>query len=417
MTLSTIGQVKEHRQPTDVTNTSDLARADDPGIISTLIPVALAFMAIGLYGVPIPGAGVPASTAVLGVAAILSLFARPTVGLHRSHLLVIILVLIPGWLAVSTALNHLSPVKRLTSLAVWMLIALVLGSGRLCRISAARGIAIGLTLAVLWGIARIPVSSYTDRLSGSFGEPNSAGMVLCVAGFAALAHLSTKRAKLLLLAVLLTGVVFSFSRTSYLAVAVMVAWIILSRYVKPQLLLAATVIGIYVISRLPETSFATDQFAGRSGSDALRGRIAAAEHVSVSIHPLYGNGAGTSQVKVQDGTFFFHNSYLGLRAEGGYIALGILLVFGAALLLALISLPKTRRNLWLEASLLGVALCALNLGNVLLTTPAAIAIGMSLRHLAVEHRKMRDELEDDAEPHLKDDHTDTVLDQPAVAVR
>ncbi len=386
----------DHQQPKDASLLGAMERIDNPAIISTLIPVGLAFAAIGLYGVPMPGAGVPASTVVLGIAALLSLFARPTFGLLRPQRLLLLLMMTPAWLLVASLLNHLHPTKRLVSLAIWLLVVLVLSSGRLCRISASRGVALGLVAAAIWSLARIPASSYSGRLSGTFGEPNSAGMVLCGAGFAAIGHLSTRRSQLAVLGVLITGIFFTYSRTSYFAVAVMIAWILLSRFFKPRILLIATGIGMYLISRAPETDFATERFAGRVGSDALRGRISDAEHALVSIHPVYGNGAGTAQVQVQDRTFFFHNSYLALRAEGGYIAWALLVLFGIGLLLAMVSLPHGQRNLWLEASLLGIAVCALNLGNVLLTSPAAIVIGMSLRHLAVERRRMRDTHADDS---------------------
>jgi O-antigen ligase len=78
--------------------------------------------------------------------------------------------------------------------------------------------------------------------------------------------------------------------------------------------------------------------------------------------------------------FFFHNSYLAVRQEGGWIAL--LLVLG---LMAFAFLRLSRHSragdlaaAGAQAALIGTAVMAITLGEVLLDTPMAIAVGFAL---------------------------------------
>ena len=93
--------------------------------------------------------------------------------------------------------------------------------------------------------------------------------------------------------------------------------------------------------------------------------------------PWYGNGPGTSKVEVQGETFFFHNSYLALQNEGGRLAVALLVGAGIVALVGLMRLPAGSRNFWYEGALIALAVCAVNLGEVLLELPPALALGMA----------------------------------------
>jgi hypothetical protein len=56
-------------------------------------------------------------------------------------------------------------------------------------------------------------------------------------------------------------------------------------------------------------------------------------------------------------------------------------IVGALTLLALLRLPRTQRSPWNEAAVIAVAVCAVNLGEVLLELPAALALGMAACHV------------------------------------
>ena len=79
----------------------------------------------------------------------------------------------------------------------------------------------------------------------------------------------------------------------------------------------------------PTTSSLYGPFSNRSGSDALRDRIIAQEHVQLADAPWFGHGPGTARVSIGDLEFFFHNSYLATRQEGGWAALLLVLALMA----------------------------------------------------------------------------------------
>ena len=87
---------------------------------------------------------------------------------------------------------------------------------------------------------------------------------------------------------------------------------------------------------------------------------------------------------LQDRTFFFHSSFLAVRQEGGWIALGLVLFLLAYSFLRLI--PYSRlgdvQAIAAQAALISVPVMAVTLGEVLLDTPAAIAIAFALGRAA-----------------------------------
>ena len=137
-----------------------------------------------------------------------------------------------------------------------------------------------------------------------------------------------------------------------------------------------------MVDNIPEGLTTVGPFSDRSGSDALRERIIAQEHVELASAPWYGHGPGTARVDVRDLEFFFHNSYLATRQEGGWGALVLVL---ALLVLSFLRLTRQARGGDLvaasaQAAVIGTAVMAVTLGEVLLDTPMAVAVGLALGH-------------------------------------
>lgn len=163
-----------------------------------------------------------------------------------------------------------------------------------------------------------------------------------------------------------------------LAMGIMALWVMVSRYVSPLFSVPVVASVLWWISGASET-LTGDAFADREGSDQLRERIYELELVQVAVNPLVGQGVGAAKVDLGGMTFFFHSSYLALRAEAGWVGLSIVAALLGMVFLRLIALPRERRNYLYEAALIGVAVCAINLGEVFLALPAALAIGISMR--------------------------------------
>lgn len=343
--------------------------------------VVFLFAAMFLDAVVFPGLGVPANSIAAGLAVIYALL-LPAFRSQGPGWIVPLALAIPAWFSLASALNGDPDVRRLLNILLYSVVIIVISSGRLNVQAIGRGLAIAVVLGVLWGAVTLPRSSYEGRLTGPFGDPNAAGFLIAVCTALAIPSLIRMRNRLALLAVAGVGIYLTQSRTSMLAVAIMGLWIVFGRYGAPWL--GLTVVGglMWWINSLPQQALAGGAFASRAGSDALREVIYQAELAEVARNPLIGNGAGTARVELENGTYFYHSSYLALRAEVGWIGFVLLMVLLISALLLLIRLGKHRRNAWFEAALLGAAVCALNLGEVLLTLPTAIAVGLALNYYA-----------------------------------
>ncbi|MBO1755207.1 hypothetical protein [Allobranchiibius sp. CTAmp26] len=389
MTLLQDRAVAEHRQPKDADVPGALDRMDNPWVISATLSVLLIFasLAADKYGAGLP---VPPTSLFLGAAVFGAAFVVPTRGIARPSWGVWLTLAIPGWLFVSSYLNHVSGTKRLANIGMEALLVLVIASGRLCVISIARGAGIAVVLGSLWGLGTLGANGYAGRLVGGWGDPNNAGLCLVVLGCVALAYVRTRLARALIALTGASAVFATFSRTSLFAMVIVILWVAVGDRVRVWVRVVVVGAVMWYVHTLPATDYATGIFAGRGGSDALRRRISRAERLTVSQNPLYGHGAGTARTNVDGDTFFFHNSYLALRAEGGWILLLIVVAIYALLLWNLLRLPDEHRKPWIEASLIGVLVCGANLGEVFLAPPAMIAVGVALRHLSLSRRRMHD---------------------------
>lgn len=346
--------------------------------------VVVLFAAMFLDAVAVPGLGIPVSSAAAGLVVIYAFMAPQRVMAgdlgRRPSWLVLIVLAIPAWLAVTSVLNGDPDYRRLLNIGVFSAVILVLGGHRLNLRSVSVGLGLAVCFGVVTGILLYPQSSYAGRMTGPLGDPNSAGLLIIV--YSALALPGFRRQKVrvgfLLLAVL--GVFLTQSRTSMLAVLIMLLWVMLNRFLTVWISIPFVVGALIWVSSIAG-SLAEDAFQERAGSDQLRDRIFQVELQQVEKRPWVGQGAGSASVRMDDNDFFFHNSYLALRAEAGWIGLGLVTLLLVAVFISLVSLPRIHRNMFLEASLIGVAVCALNLGEVLLALPAAFAFGLSARHL------------------------------------
>ncbi len=284
-----------------------------------------------------------------------------------------------GWMVVSAQLNDLTPYRRLLHLVLFVALAFFAAQGRFYVRSMAPGLATGLLVSAAAFYAGYG-GSYEGRLTGLMADPNAAGYMLTVLGCIAMGGLRPGGWRNVVLFGLLVAVVLTYSRTSLLAVLLIIVWSLVGRRLSTGLGVLLLTCMIYAIAHFPENLKSIGPFADRTGSDALRARIVAAEEIQIMDHPWIGNGPGTSKVDVLGESFFFHNSYIALQNEGGRIALALLLLAGLAALIGLVRLGDRLRNVWYEAAIIAVAVCAINLGEVLLELPTALALGMAAFH-------------------------------------
>ncbi len=334
------------------------------------------FAAFTMSGIAI--SGFPVSELTAGVAVALGVFrharVRPTVGISTLLLLALF-----GLMVFSALENDLTPVRRLAHLALYVALGVLASQGRFRVRGMSRGLATGLIIsagAYYLGYG----SSYEGRLTGLLADPNAAGYVLTTLGCLAVAGMSTSKLRWPVGVLVLVAIVETYSRTSMLATVLVLVWMLIGRRVAA--LFGALLLGVmlYVVTNIPSTLQQIGPFADRVGSDMLRGRIVAEEKVLIAHAPWYGNGPGTSHVDVLGDSFFFHNSYLALENEGGRLAVALVVATGLVALLGLMRLPVQSRNFWYEGAVIALAVCAVNLGEVLLELPAALVVGMAVHH-------------------------------------
>jgi O-antigen ligase len=255
------------------------------------------------------------------------------------------------------------------------------GTGRIHVRSAGAGLAAGLAGVVTLALFDVGGDYYSGRLTGYLADPNAGAFFLVVLGLLAIFFSDDRWWVRLPIAVpIIAGLILTYSRTGLLAAAFAFAWLAVGRRLGVASGIAAAVAAVWLVNSIPETLTTVGPFSDRSGSDALRKRIIAQEYVELSDMPWYGNGPGTARVRVRDLDFFFHNSYLATRQEGGWVAL--LLILGL-LLFTFMRLFRQAHGgdvtaAAAQAALVATAVMAITLGEVLLDTPTAVAVGLAL---------------------------------------
>ena len=374
---ATHGPTRRVRGAPVVWNVSD----DDPRRHRETKPVDfLAFFAMGFPVLVLPGIGLPVNEVAPLLVCLLAAnrvsTSRERVPFWFSGGLIAVLTM----LTITSYLHDLTPTRRLLHVLLYLVLATLLASGRIHIPSAARGLAFGLCTSITMSIAGFGPDNYAGRLTGYLGDPNAGGYVVAVLGLVALGLGPRGRFRWLLIFLALSAVVLTYSRTTLLAVAFATVWLLIGRRV--SVWAGAALVGamVYVVGHIPPELTLFGPFSDRGGSDLLRQRIIAQEHVDISHSPIIGNGAGTATVNLQGDVFFYHSSYLALQAEGGVVCLVLLVGVIVLTFFSIARMPGDMRNGWLEASLIALMVCAVNVGEILLELPSAIAIGMAMWH-------------------------------------
>ena len=289
-----------------------------------------------------------------------------------------------AWFVAVALVTGVDGTRRIAHLLIYVLLALCLASGRLHRLSAVRGLAVGVGLGAITGFLGGSLgfqTGYGDRLTGLFSDPNVAGFTMIVLGSLAVAGARTGFRRWIGLVGLATAVTLTLSRTSIIAAILGIIWLVLRRLLPGRWALPVMGALSVVVVEYAADFKQWGPFSDREGSDVLRELILIQERIVLDSSPWIGRGPGTAYVNIDGDFFFFHNSYFALRAEAGWIGLAIFVALGLLLLWKLVALPTELRHPWYEASLIMTGVCAMNLGEVLLEIPAAVAIGIACRHL------------------------------------
>lgn len=353
-------------------------RADDEVRVSDfLLFAAMPFRVLTVAGLPV--------NELAGLAVVL-LAALRNPGRDRRLPAVVLLLCaaVLGLLLYSGIVNGVDWTRRVGHVAIWCGLIWALATGRVSLRSAALGLASGLIAVIGLALAGIGFDGgYEDRLTGYLGDPNAAAYFILVLGALAVGFGDQRtKVRLLIAAPLVLGLVLTYSRTGLVALAFAVIWWAVGRRLGALGGVAVVAALAWSVANIPQDLALFGPFSNRSGSDALRERIIAREHSLVAQAPWHGNGPGTANVDLAGNQFYFHNSYLATRQEGGWVLLVLVLVLIALAFLAVTRAARARDlpSVSVQVALIGVVVMAATLGEVLLELPTAIAIGFAFGH-------------------------------------
>lgn len=311
-------------------------------------------------------------------------------GLFRTRLVrigngwIVLLLAIGAWCLTSSLLaGSVLDFRRLGHITIWAMLIFVIASGRVKYVAMVHGLGLGVAAAALSGLLGFRLlGGYEGRLTGLFGEPNVAGLVLIAYGVLAVTIVEKPKWTFVLILLVVAALALTLSRTSWLALFIGVIWFAVGSRLTPALGIPITT-GCYGLAATTAEGYQNwGPFATRAGSDLLRELIIDQEMILITRSPLTGHGAGTARVLIEESTFFFHNSFLAMQAEFGIVGLVLVVSLVSATFLKLLVLPVAHRSRVLEMGIIGIVLCALHLGEVLLSLEVAVIIGASLRWIS-----------------------------------
>lgn len=337
----------------------------------------------------------PTNTVAALLLLVLALVWRPRWKFDAPLLVTVTCALLLWLVAASLIVQGDVQPRRFFNLLSLVLIAGVIGSGRLPMRSLTRGMMMGLVIALGVSIILLPRSSYAGRLTGLLADPNAAGYTLVTLGLGLAQSVRSVKRRWMFIAVVAAGTVLTVSRTSMFALTIGLIWVLVGRRLNAVVgaLGLGGVVWLYQFTtRLAERH---GLFVDRAGSDALRERLLFEERRLVDSAGWVGHGLGSNVVQVDESTtLFFHNSYLALQSEGGRIALGLVILLLVALYLRYFQLPGSHRPVWSEASLVASAICAFNIGFALTSPPFAVAVGLFLAYQGFARESLSTEGDD-----------------------
>lgn len=344
--------------------------------ITDALLMALFIMRVDLLGVGFTLNDL-AGLALIGIAA----FRRPTQSLDGTRWYPAICIGVMTYLSLVALFTGPTEadVTRLGRIVILMALAGFIASGRIDIVSGLKGFAVGLVANIPLFYAGIAPANYGSLLTGYLADKNVAGFTYAIMTILLLLLVNRNWVRIALVLGGGAAVVLTDSRTSMAALVAGIIWLLLGRHMGPffRFCLAALLYWGFIYI---ETNFANaGEYAAREGSDALRERIDAASLVKVNAAPWYGHGLGEATAEVAGDTWFFHNSYWGLIAEGGYPLLVAFLVLIALTGFQFFSKGKTSLDARvIEAAAVVLLLCASRLGEVFVTQPSFILIGLGM---------------------------------------
>lgn len=389
--------------PTDLSTGTDVRKA----VRDTRIPDALMGVLLTFDGIVMPGLGFAPSLFGVAGLAVISFTRHPVRPLGRYRFVAAwlgVLVVYLWYVSAFSAHTEFASdwTKRLVRIAFVLIVAIMIAVGRIDVPSLLRGVIFGLIVNVPAFLLGLTPRAYGDLLTGWLGDKNKAGMFYATIGVLAMWQARGRVSRLVLVLLFAVCIWFTGSRTSITAFALGTLWTwLLAR--RPSLVRLAGGLGAVQLLNYVEANFAqSGQFADRSGSDLLRGRIAEVVATKLAASPPQGLGLGEAYVTLQGSNWYFHDSYATLRVEGGWFYL--ITVVTLTVLFGMRPMGSSRseyEGMVAQGATIAILVCATKLGEVFLTIPWALTFGVALNYvLKVQNGEAEEEAPSAADEHF-----------------
>lgn len=348
----------------------------------------VAFATIPMVKLIIPGLTVPLNEVLLLIALLVALIQNRKERVPVATFAKVATASLVGLFLLSAVLHQsfgLDTSKRIGHIALWCGLILALATGliprKIIQMGALIGFSVSCFVGVVWMALGDAPDGYHGRLTGLFGDPNVAGFSILTLGCLSIEIVPKGWRRNTTIFLLAIPFVLTQSRGALAAMFFCLMWWFLGRRLRPATGLALLSSTSVLVSLIPAALQQAGVFSSRAGSDILRSTILSSSW-SAAIRGFWiGNGTGGNLLDIYGQyRFYFHNSYLALVSEGGIISAIVVVSFLLTVFIQLVALPQ--RDIRLEMALVGVAVCALHLGEVLLDLTSAIAIGLSLKRVA-----------------------------------
>lgn len=365
-------------RPAETTVSTDFAVP--AGHSSRIIDGLLAALLVVRGGLPFATFGVPPADLVAIALIFLAITRRPTRRLRYAAWYPVGVGAIVVMLVLSGMLNDIDWVRRVGSVGISALLAVFVATGRLDIGALVKGMLVGLVGNAALFYAGIAPDTYGGVLTGYLTDKNVAGLYFAIIPLLALTVLHRRRHQLLVLAIGGAGLWLTGSRTSMAAFVAALVIVFVGRHLPTVLRLGLMGALIAAFFWVEENAPRIGPFADRTGSDRLRDRIQAAAELRTDAAPWYGYGPAQTHVEVQGRFWWYHDSYLAARAEGGWLLLLLVLALIAlAVLLPYAGSATSRARLVVQATAMAALLMATQLGEVFFTTPVFLIIGVGMQ--------------------------------------
>ncbi len=335
-------------------------------------------------------AGLPLGTLAAGGIAFIALTRKSSFLAPRAGTFTVLMVLSILFATAESFLFGVSTngqiIRRVVRLLIIVTLVLVIADRRIHLKSLLFGITTALVFNVLAFYAGLAPDTYGGYLTGFLNDKNQSGLWYAIIGLLLLIHLGKKNHRIIAVLAFGSFVFLTGSRTSLAAFAFGLLWFVIARFLNLVAKIGLGAAVVWAVDYVTENFAESPIFGDRSGSDALRQRIDDASQAKIDQTPWSGLGYGQATVELEGGrTFFFHNSFWTLIVEGGYL---YMLAVVALMILAVFVWKQPRqksggnRQVAGEAAMVLIFICSWRLGEVLLTVPWALAVGLALHYLS-----------------------------------